>query len=175
MVMRARGVGNAAVAEAAGVHKGTVSQWLNDRFPEGPTDENLKPVADLLSVTVSWLRYGSDSTPTKQVAREVTIDAYAPTVRVSPVRVPGHAAGRLRKVNLFAREMARIGADDFEVDYVAERGRSYVESVLFGEGAPELSIAEYDEELDEYINKVLRAWVKKHMTNRGAKPLRLEK
>lgn len=56
--MRAKGVGNGRIAEVAGVHTGTVTQWLGNKFP--PADEKLDAIARELGVTKAWLRYGEN-------------------------------------------------------------------------------------------------------------------
>lgn len=55
------GVRNKAIADAAGVHINTVSQWLNDRFP--PSEEALAAIAPVVKRSVSWLRYGESPDP----------------------------------------------------------------------------------------------------------------
>lgn len=57
VAMAAAGAKNADVADWAGVHVKTVSQWLGDR--QQPTDDNLRELAPKLSTSWAWLRYGA--------------------------------------------------------------------------------------------------------------------
>jgi transcriptional regulator with XRE-family HTH domain len=179
--MADRGVSNAELAAAVDVDPATVSQWRTDAFP--PNDERLKKIAELLGVTVAWLRYGSDSVLAKALSGELgeptsPLGRRGRAVFERPpdeiVQVGAHrrvgGAARTQRINAFTNEMVRLGADDFEADYVRERSRTYVESVLFADGAPDLSEAELDAELEDYLTKILRTWVINHMKARGAKP-----
>lgn len=60
--MKAKDASNGDLAEWVGVHPGTVSQWLSDRFP--PSDDKLQAIARLLDVSAPWLRYGDNGAPT---------------------------------------------------------------------------------------------------------------
>lgn len=123
-------------------------------------------LAKEIGTDVQVLRYGN-----VEVAQGTGYLRIAQPVQVVPYGTrPNRGAARRKRADAFVNEMVRIGADDFEADYVRERVRTFIESVLFGDGAPELTEQEYDEELDEYMNKILRAWVVAHMKKRGVKP-----
>jgi hypothetical protein len=176
-VMKRARLKNPAVAKAAGVHEKTVSKWRHD--VQAPEEPELEAVVNLLAahgvgVTKAWLRYGADLYDPApghggfvRAAQPLTEPRYTAGPRSPLLR---SSSARAQRVQAFVNDMVRLGADDFEADYVRERGRSYVESVLFADGAPELTEAEYDAELDEYLNKILRTWVINHMKARGAKP-----
>lgn len=69
--MRAKSVRNPAIAEVTGVHIGTVSGWLSDRFP--PSDDKLEAIGALLGVSPAWLKYGDNGRPS---VRETPAEPY---------------------------------------------------------------------------------------------------
>jgi transcriptional regulator with XRE-family HTH domain len=150
-----KGLTQGQLASAIGVDPQTVSRWeRGERVPNG--EDYAAAMEFLISGESGGLRIVAEEQPSYNK------------------RMPSGAAGRVRRFELFMREMARMDADDFELDYVRERGKSYIESVLFAEGAPDLPIEELDRELDAYLNKILRVWVIDHMKGRGAKPRKIE-
>lgn len=60
-LMDERDLNQNALANIAGVSKGTVSQWFNGCFT--PKAEPLAKIADYLGVTVEYIMYGDDSRP----------------------------------------------------------------------------------------------------------------
>jgi transcriptional regulator with XRE-family HTH domain len=95
--MRRNSVGNAKVAEVAGVHPNTVSKWLSDVSPPGA--EALDRVARMLGVTSQWLRYGEAGV--------------AGGAEAQPA-----AYGRSARVFLadFRAELTRAGVSDEEIE-----------------------------------------------------------
>jgi transcriptional regulator with XRE-family HTH domain len=111
--MRAKRVKREAIAEAAGVHINTVSQWIGDRFP--PTVDKISAIASLLGVTPAWLQYGENGGP-GHVGEEIR--TFYQTRHVPEVAfTSAPAAQRARHwLEGFLLEIAEQGADQEFVD-----------------------------------------------------------
>lgn len=110
--MRAKRVKREAVAEAAGVHINTVSQWIGDRFP--PTADKISVIAGLLGVTPAWLQYGENGHAGRVSEEQVFYQTrLAPEVAFTSAP----AAQRARHwLEGFLLEIAEQGADQEFVD-----------------------------------------------------------
>jgi transcriptional regulator with XRE-family HTH domain len=71
---------------------------------------------------------------------------------------PGDA--RRKRIEQFEREMVRIGADDFDADYVRRAARDFIEQIHSAGGT------DVDEELETYLEYSLRPWVLKRIDQR---------
>ena len=90
------GVRNKAIAEAAGVHINTVSQWLNDKFP--PSDANLEAIARVVKRPVAWLRYGGHVASPEPAGSRMVVNE--PVLSEGGATIPRHA----RNLPLAVRE-----------------------------------------------------------------------
>ena len=104
---RTRGVDNAEIAAAAGVHPKTVSRWLNDKSTPDPRE--LDAAAKYLGVTSDWLRNGDGGG-----VRE-TGPLYE--LRPKPRMLPPRAYERLFS---YLDRFEQAGADEEQID-VARR------------------------------------------------------
>jgi transcriptional regulator with XRE-family HTH domain len=99
------GVKNKAIAEAAGVHINTVSQWLNDRFP--PSEEALAAISPVVKRSAAWLRYGEAPDPER---------GFSPPAAT----VPRHARNLPLAVREYLAEfqlrLVKGGASEDEID-----------------------------------------------------------
>lgn len=146
--MKRAGVRNQAVADAAGVHLKTVSHWLADRYV--PDEERLAPVAELLGVSVPWLRYG-DEAPSPAPAGE-------------PGGTPRVSAGLPYRVRVwlqgFLLEITKGGATEDEVNEARDLLTSPEVFVYFSGGAPkefnEDDVLDGMEALGEVVRRTLR-------------------
>lgn len=140
------------LAKRLGVRPATVSEWESGKTR--PTRANVGAVAAVLGVPESELLR----------APAVVGEAMAP--------YDSRSAARFRRAESFEREMVRLGADDFEADFVRVRSRNYIESILSSGGTETegLSDDDLDRELEAYLSGFLRTWVREHMKARGAVP-----
>jgi transcriptional regulator with XRE-family HTH domain len=69
-------------------------------------------------------------------------------------------ATRTKRIELFEREMIRLGADDFDADYVRRAARDFIEQIHSAGGT------DVDEELETYLEYSLRPWVLKRIDQR---------
>jgi transcriptional regulator with XRE-family HTH domain len=131
--MRQAKIGNAALAESAGVHITTVSKWLSDKqIPDsGPLDR----AATRLGVTSNWLRYGGNThevgTAVAHQPTDATVDVPAavreaaarygdilvrvPSVVTLPDDLPSAVRASIRR---FEAELTERGAAEYEIEFV---------------------------------------------------------
>ena len=130
-------VPNEALAEAAGVHVKTVSQWRSDR--QAPTRDNLKAIAPILGTTVDWLRDGDG--PSIPQLREVYRAWGAPEAGTY-----GVSRGLPKAVQLFMfdflKELAEADVSEREIEE-ARRSLTSPENYTFYVGG---NPVEYSEE-----------------------------
>lgn len=112
-------VSRAAVAIALGVDPATVSQWRQGRA--APKAENLPLLAQLLSVSEGWIRYGEGSS-----VREETL-LYQARVEL-PLRLDLMALD-------FERDLVAMGADATERTFAREQLRNPANAAMFLYGA----------------------------------------
>lgn len=112
--------------------------------------------------TVSRWERGAQSIKPRDVdAIEKLVEAKRLDETVPRGTVPAAMASeRTKRIDRFGLEMARLGADDFEVDTVREAARSFLESIMSHGGT------DVDAELDQFMKVSLRAWVDVHMAER---------
>jgi transcriptional regulator with XRE-family HTH domain len=133
--MKRLGLKNPEIAAAAGVHPVTVSKWRNDVNPPG--DAELQRVAEVLGVSMGWLRYGS-----------VTAQGYAPAVAVRESvvardSVTATVTRHTRNLPLSVREllaesrleMVKAGALDEEIEEALALMRSAAVFTFYEGGA----------------------------------------
>jgi transcriptional regulator with XRE-family HTH domain len=148
--MKEKRLKNPAVAEALGVHAGTVSKWRSGL--QMPDDEQLAKLARFLGKTVIWLRYGDD----------IVSDGYEPGVGVAPANrvaerlaavdtasatvIPRHARNLPLSVREYLAEfqlrLVKGGASEDEIDEAMALLRSPDVFSYFKGG----KLAEYNEE-----------------------------
>jgi transcriptional regulator with XRE-family HTH domain len=105
--MVAAGVKNKAIADAAGVHINTVSQWLNDRFP--PSEEALASIAPVVKRSTAWLRYGAGAVSDPITVSEPAAPYAARHARNLPLAVREYLAE-------FQLRLVKGGASEDEID-----------------------------------------------------------
>jgi len=110
-VKKARGVDNAAIAAAAGVHPKTVSRWLNDKSNPDPSE--LDAAAEFLGVTSAWLRSGEQRAGHMTVRESSSKYGTTDTRRMLPPRAYERLFGYLDRLE-------KAGADEEQID-VARR------------------------------------------------------
>lgn len=146
-----------------------------------PDEADLTHVAKELGTDVMALRYGNLMIVAPGTG-DLTLDGKGPRLvregggggirtggSADITHIKGRHAERIKRVNAFANDLARRGANDLETEFVRERGKHYIEGVLFADGAPELTEAEADAELGRYLERILLLWVKDSMERRGEK------
>lgn len=130
-------VPNEALAEAAGVHVKTVSQWRSDK--QTPTRDNLKAIAPILGTTVDWLRSGD--APTIPMLRETYRNMSAGFME-SDYRVP---KGLPKAVQLFMfdflKELAEADVSEREIEE-ARRSLTSPENYSFYAGGNPVEYSE---------------------------------
>lgn len=154
--MRARGIRNQEVADRAGVHVKTVSQWLGDK--QVPEAAALNEVASLLHVTSSWLLRG-------EVDPERNDEGFRyPPPEPERLIVPRVMQGLPYSVRVwlqdFLLEITKAGATEEEVDSARTLLTSPESFTLYVGGKPqdltEEQVLEGLEAQAHFIRDVLR-------------------
>ncbi len=148
----ARGLRQTDVARHLGIrHSIQVSKWENDEH--APNAKTLAKLADLYQVGVAWLVNGSDYPPdNKTVSRG--------TVREGTAAAYGLPPAVAQMARDFDRDLSRLGASNYELDYLESIIRSPETSrllILHEDGRPRTD-SETEAEASALL-EVLRLWV----------------
>lgn len=128
--MRAAGVSNGDLADSAGVHVKTVSNWLSDK--QIPEEFTLEQIAERLGVSTSWLHYGPahasivgdqglsggvdiSTAITEAAARYGDIMVRVPMGVGLPEDLPSAVRASIRH---FEAELTAQGAHEYEIEFV---------------------------------------------------------
>lgn len=144
-------------------HPVQISEWETGKYT--PRPETLAALAALYETPVKWLLTGEGESTVSEspVPRGTYGNAATPPMLVREGASP-HAR-RMDRIRKFEHEMVRLGADEFELDHVHVRARSFVESVL-SHGGTEVKDEDLDEEFEAYLEFNLRPWVAKRIEER---------
>lgn len=162
--MKAKGVRNAEVAKAAGVHEKTVSQWLNDRFP--PSEDSLELLATMLGVSKVWLRYG-DRIGMEDFLKEESGRTATRVAEATP-RSDVLPRSLRRAAAQFELEAIDRGASDAELNMIRGAIHSPAASLVFVHAHDGTPLSEEEQErLFARLLDGLRGWLVERLRGSG--------
>ncbi len=147
------GLSRAAAAQQIGVDPQTLYRW---------EEEDGAPKADVSRILRAEAAYGVDLV--SALRRCLGVAVPRGTSPGAKFRVPPRLAPR---IELFERDVIRMGADDFEVDHIRDVLRSSETASLFRGSAAGARLTPEEEESElEILFDSLRAWVRRRIERR---------